>query len=97
MEAGSEPQHRTKVNLRAGRSVRVSVLRDVTPDSQSGQAGIEGGGGGKSCVLTPGGLFGSALCGRLVSNDGAMPEEKSDHPIVVPKPGNAGGAKGVTG
>ncbi len=26
----------------------------------------------------------------------ARPVEKSDHPVVVMKPGNAGGAKGVT-
>jgi hypothetical protein len=25
-----------------------------------------------------------------------MPTEKSDHPIVVTKPSNAGGAKGMT-
>ena len=34
----------------------------------------------------------------LGGNDAcAMLMEKSDHPIVVMKPGNAGGAKGVTG
>ncbi len=97
MEAGSEPQHRTRVNSRAGRLVWVSVPRNVTPDIQSGQDGIGSGGGGKSCVLTPGDLLGSASCGRTGGDVGPKPEEKSDHLIRALKPGNAGGAKGVTG
>ena len=35
--------------------------------------------------------------GRFVGDDEPMLREKSDHLIVVMKPGNAGGAKGVTG
>ena len=31
------------------------------------------------------------------NEDGPMPVEKSDYPIVAMRPGNAGGAKGVTG
>jgi len=31
------------------------------------------------------------------NDDRSTPLEKSDHPIVVRKPGNAGGAKGVMG
>jgi len=34
-------------------------------------------------------------CGRDLGNRSAMLGEKSDHTIVVMKPGNAGGAKGV--
>ena len=97
MEAGSEPQHRTKVNSSAGRLVGVSVRRNATPDIQSRQDGIRSGGGGKSCVLTPGELLRSASCGRTGGDVGPMPEEKSDHLIRAMKPGNAGGAKGVTG
>lgn len=33
---------------------------------------------------------------REVNDTRAMPVQKSDHPIVAMKPGNAGGAKGVT-
>lgn len=97
MEAGNEPQHRTKVNSRAGRPVWVSVPRDATPGIQSWQDGIRSGSGGKSCVITLGDLLGSAKCGRSTGDGVPMPEEKSDHLIVAMKPGNAGGAKGVTG
>ena len=97
MEAGIEPQHRTKVNSSAGRLVGVSVRRNATPDIQSRQDGSRSGGGGKSCVLTPGDLLRSAGCGRAGGDVGLMSEEKSDHPIRAMKPGNAGGAKGVTG
>ncbi len=97
MEAGIEPQHRTKVNSSAGRLVWVSVQRNVTPYFQLRQDGIRSGGGGKSCVLTPGDLLGSADCGSAGGNVGPMLKEKSDHLIRAMKPGNAGGAKGVTG
>lgn len=97
MEACSEPQHRTEVNLCAGQPVRVSVPSNATPNIQSGQDGSGGGGGGKSCGLTLGDLQGSASSGRAVRNGCAKPSEKSDHPIVAMKPSNAGGAKGVTG
>ena len=97
MEAASEPQHRTRVNSRAGRPVWVSVPRNATPGIQSRRDGIRSGSGGKSCVLTLGDLLGSARSGRAVGDGGPMPGEKSDHPVVVMKPGNAGGAKGVTG
>ncbi len=97
MEACSEPQHRTRVNSCAGRPGRVSVRASATPSIQSGQDGIGSGGGGKSCGLTLGDLQGSALSGRAVRDGGTKPVEKSDHLIVALKPGNAGGAKGVTG
>jgi len=97
MEARSEPQHRTRVNSGAGRPVWVSVPRNATPDIQSRQDGIGSGSGGKSCGLTLGGLHQSARSGRSCSNAGTMLVEKSDHLIRAMKPGNAGGAKEVTG
>ena len=32
-----------------------------------------------------------------VNDDASMPVEKSDYPVRAMKPGNAGGAKGITG
>lgn len=96
MEARSESWHRTRVNPCAGRAIRVSVPRNATPDIQSGWQGIGGGGREKSCVLTRGGLLGSAMSGRPVGDGEPMSGEKSDRPIVALKPGNAGGAKGTT-
>ena len=97
MEAGSEPQHQTRVNSGEGRPVWVSVRTNTTPGIQSWQDGNRSGGGGKSEVLTPGGLLGSALSGRSVGDGEPKRGEKSDHPIVAVRTGNAGGAKGVTG
>lgn len=97
MEAASELQHRTKVNSGAGRAVWVSVRPNATPNIQSRQCGSGSGGGGKSSGLTLGDLPESALGGRTGGDAGSTLGEKSDHPIVATKPGNAGGAKGVTG
>jgi hypothetical protein len=97
MEARNEPQHRTRVNSGAGRPVWVSVPRNATPDIQSRQDGMRSGSGGKSCVLTRGDLSESTTSGRPRSDAWTMLREKSDHPIGALKPGNAGGAKGVTG
>ena len=49
-------------------------------------------------VLTPGDLGGSAASGRRREGNDALPTsvEESDHLIVAMRPGNAGGAKGVT-
>ena len=96
MEAGSEAQHRTKVNPCAGRTTWVSVLRDATPDIQSWSYGSGGGGGAKLRGLTPGDLLGSAMSGRGACEGTPTPGEKSDRLIVAMKPGNAGGAKGAT-
>jgi len=70
----------------------------ATPDIQSRRDGIGGGNGGKLFVLTPGDLCGSAVSGRRREGNDAllMSAEESDHLVVVMKPGNAGGAKGVT-
>jgi hypothetical protein len=74
------------------------VPPSTTPDIQSRRDGIGDGGGGKWLVLTPGDLGGSAKSGRRRGESNAlpMPIEESDHFIVAKKPGNAGGAKGVT-
>lgn len=98
MEAVSEPQHRTKVNLSAGCLAWVSVPSNMTPDIRSVPGSSRGGSGGTLLNLTPRDLHRSDLFGRAdEGNDrGLMSVERSDHLIVVMKPGNAGGAKGVT-
>jgi hypothetical protein len=99
MEALGEPQHRTKVKLRKALGIWVSVLVYVTPDIQSRSLGSGAGGGGTLCVLTQGDLMVSTSCGTRGedNNDPWMRHEKSDHLIRALKPGNAGGAKEVTG
>ncbi len=99
MEALDAPQHRTKVKLRKAFDAWVSALPSATPDIQSRHRGSGDGGGGTLCVLTRGDLHRSMRCGRRGggNDDPPTPVEKSDHLIVVMKPGNAGGAKGVTG
>ena len=105
MEACSEPQHRTKVNLQAGMLTWASGPSSVTPYIRSWSVCSGGGSGGISLRLTPGDLERSerldasppGLVGLCGGNDGGlMLFEKSDHLVVVTKPGNAGGAKGVT-
>lgn len=105
MEARSVPQHRTKVNLQAGLLAWVSGLVSVTPNIRSWPGGSGGGSGGTSLCLTPGDLERSKRCddsptdlvGRCGGNDRWLTSiEKSDHLVVVTKPGNAGGAKGMT-
>jgi len=75
----------------------VNVPANVTPDIQSRSGSIGDGCGAKLRVLTQGGLLWPASSGRWEGGDDdpPIPQEKSDHPIVVMKPGNAGGAKGV--
>lgn len=105
MEACSESQHRTSVNLRAGCLTWASELVRATPHIRSGSSSSEGGSGETFLSLTPRDLQRShssprpwASVGRVrEGNDNdPMSLEKSDHPIVVTKPGNAGGAKGMT-
>ena len=99
MEALDKPQHRAKAKLRKAIDAWVSAPSSVTPSIQSWHRGIGAGGGGTLCTLTQGDLHESAACGRRKegNDDPPMLVEKSDHLIVVTKPGNAGGAKGVTG
>ena len=105
MEARSVPQHRMKMNLQAGMLIWVSGPKPVTPNIRSWSTCSGGGSGGKSLCLTPGDLDRSTGCiptdARVVrpaKETTTAPNrfEKSDHLIVATKPGNAGGAKGVT-
>ena len=104
MEARSESQHRTKVNLHAGCLIWVSEPGRATPSIRSGSSSSEGGSGETFLNLTPRDLGRSSViprpkvCGRVHegNDNGPKSTEKSDHPIVVTKPSNAGGAKGMT-
>jgi len=99
MEARDEPQHRAKAKLRKADVVWVSARPGVTPSFQTRRRGSGDGCGGTHCALTRGELRWSGIAGRRGggNDDPPMPKEKSDHLVVVMKPGNAGGAKGVTG
>ena len=99
MEARGEPQHRTQVKPRKAGLIWVSVPVNATPDIQSWQDGIEGGGGGTLFILTQGDLSGSAGSGRArgENDERSTPVEKSDHPIVAMKPMKVGRAKGEMG
>ena len=99
MEALDEPQVRAKAKFRKADVAWVSARAGVTPNIQTRQRGSGDGYGGTHCALTRGDLRWSGAAGRREggNDDPPMPEEKSDHLIVVMKPGNAGGAKGVTG
>jgi hypothetical protein len=86
------------VNLQAGCLIWVSVPSYVMPNIRSRSGSSEGGSGETFLNLTPRDLSESVVDGRIKggNNQGPMPAEKSDHLIVVTKPGNAGGAKGMT-
>ena len=96
VEARGQPQHRTQVKPRKAGPTWVSVPPSATPDVQSRRDGTGDGGGGKWLVLTSGDLGGSVTRGRRRGDALPTSTEKSDHPIVAMKPGNAGGARGVT-
>lgn len=98
MEAVSEPQHRTKVNLCAGSLAWVSVPADTTPSIRPWPGSNRGGRGGTLLNLTPRDLHRSGSFGKANGENDTclMSVEKSDHLIVVTKPGNSGGAKEVT-
>lgn len=104
MEAVSELQHRTQVNLIVGLLAWVSVPLYTTPNIRLRPGSSRGGRGSTLLNLTPRDLYRSTVslrtraCGRArAGNDNCpTPIEKSDHFVVVLKPGNAGGAKGVT-
>jgi hypothetical protein len=99
MEAGYEPQHRTKVNLCAGSCALGKYAVQYDAQSPTVSAGVvEAGVAGHFSTLlqeisTDPMRIGKARGGN---DECLMPVEKSDHLIVVLKPGNAGGAKGVT-
>ena len=104
MEARSVSQHRMKMNLPAGWLAWVSTRGCVMPDIRSRVASSEGGSGETFLNLTPRDLDRSSVSPRPKArgrvgegNDNdLMSIEKSDHLIVVMKPSNSGGAKGMT-
>ena len=96
MEARGEAQHRTQVKLRKAGLTRVSEQTIATPDVQSWQVGTGDGSGAKRFILTLGDLLGPGMTETLRLRRVVMgPWQKSDHLVVVTKPGSAGGAKGV--
>ncbi len=96
MEARGQAQHRTQVKPRKAGLTRVSEQTIATPDVQSWQDGTGDGGGVKRCSLTLGDLPGPTRTKTPPSSRGGPGTgQKSDHFIVVLKPGNAGGAKEV--
>lgn len=108
MEAVYESQHRTKVNLGTGYMGWVSVRCITTPNIRSFPWSMQGECGETLLNLTPRELLRSGVSVGIYvptessgkaneGNDNCLTSiEKSDHLIVVSKPGNAGGAKGVT-
>ncbi len=99
MEALGVTQHRTKVKLRKASEVlgqHAAQCDARYPDATSWywrRCGV------KLCTLTQGDLYVSVQRGRAGEGNDNRPMrvEKSDHLVVALKPGNAGGAKGVTG
>ncbi len=99
MEAGCEPQHRTQVNLSAGFPDLGERARQRDAQYPSVAVGVLEAGAAGHCSTLPQEIsidptwFGRARGGN---DERPMSMEKSDHPIVAWKPGNVGGAKGVT-
>ena len=99
MEAGYEPQHRTKVNLSAGSCTLGEYAAQYDAQSPTVSAGVvEAGVAAPPCpilqeISTDPMRIGKARGGN---DECLMPVEKSDHPILARKSGNADGAKGVT-
>ena len=99
VEAVDGSQRRTRVKLRKADEVRVSVPQSATPDTQTGPRGSGDGEGETLRGLTQRDLRASAPSSRRGrgNDDPSTCLEKSDHLVVATKPGNSGGAKGVTG
>ena len=99
MEAGCEPQHRTQVNLYAGFPDLGERARKRDAQYPSVAVGVlEAGAAGHFSTLPQEISIDPRLIGKARGgNDECLRSmEKSDHPKVAWKPGNAGGAKGVT-
>jgi hypothetical protein len=100
MEARGKPQHRMQVNLPAGwpEQGECAPSHDARYPTVA-RTVLEAGAAGHCSFLPPEISTSPRECGRAFgSNDvRPMPVEKSDHLVVVLKPGNAGGAKGVAG
>jgi hypothetical protein len=100
MEARGEPQHRTQVNPSAGWPRQGECARQHDARFPIVAGTVVGAGAVGHCSFLPQEIStGPPRGGRgLGGNDEhPMPVEKSDHLVVVMKPGNAGGAKGVAG
>jgi len=100
MEARGEPQHRTQVNLQAGWSGQGKCAREHDARYPTvARPVVEAGAAGHCSSLPQEISTGPPRGGRGCEGNDAhpMPVEKSDHLVVVMKPGNAGGAKGVAG
>ena len=101
MEARDEPQYRTQVNPTAGWSGPGECASQHEAQYPTGAGGVVGAAIAGHCSPLPQEISsGPRPQGRGSVQGGndayAMPVEKSDHPVVALKPGNAGGAKGVT-
>lgn len=97
MEAQGELPPRAQAKLRKAARTGVSVPENAKPNVQPWSGGIGDASSRTLLALTQGELTGSQRVGGSEDNDDpTMSGEKSDHSVVARKPGNAGGAKGVT-
>lgn len=99
MEAGSVLQHRTKVNLRAGcGNLGKPAGQGDSPYPIVVPGVVEAGAVGHCSTLLQEISVDPAWTGTAQGGNDACRKstEKSDHLIVAWKPGNPGGAKGVT-
>jgi len=100
MEARGEPQHRTQVNPPAGLSEPGKCAREHDAQFPTVAGTVLGAGAAGHCFPLPHEISTSPPgSGRWPGGNNGHPKlgEKSDHLVVVMKPGNAGGAKGVAG
>jgi hypothetical protein len=99
MEAGCEPQHRTQVNLCAGSPDLGECASQHDARYPTVAGGVMEAGAAGHCSALPQEISADpTLVGKAQGgNDACLTSaEKSDHLIVAWKPGNSGGAKGVT-
>jgi hypothetical protein len=100
MEARDEPQYRTQVNPSAGWSGPGECASKHEARYPTVTGAVVGAAIAGYCSSLPQEISTSPPRGGRAAGGNdvrSMPVEKSDHPIVVTKPGNAGGAKGVAG
>ena len=100
MEARDEPQYRTQVNPSAGWSGSGECASKHEAQYPTGTGAVVGAAiAGHRSSLPQEISTGPPRGGRAAGGNDVCPKpvEKSDHPILVLKPGNAGGAKGVAG
>ena len=100
MEARDTPWYRTQVNPCTGRDGRGKRAAQREARYPIVAGAVEGAAITGTYLPLPQEicvgprLWRGSGCG--VNDNSAKPTQKSDHPIVALKPGNAGGAKGVT-